>query len=185
MSRQTKIFDHSNDFFWKEELKDKLGTQPYKKKTIDELYSVLNNTNLKFKTVESVVNDMKERSGLSAYLNKNKKIASNNEFEPTVIQQYPQIKITIENFIKDTNGNLPVPAILNKIKAIHKNDISDNRHWDEEKLLRFISNLNLQAKSKSFDTTQSSFLGKLDLKDMDETNMDSNDFLGGLTNSKI
>ena len=39
-----------------------------------------------------------------------------------------------------------MPAIIEKIRSIHQKDVSDAKDWEDEKLLRFISHLNLKAK---------------------------------------
>ena len=123
----------------------------------------MNGTKSKFNSVQSAVEDMIERSGLSAF-NKSRianesetsrKTASvepennskGNKNSPDLLKKHPQILSTIENVIKDSRGNLSIPAILGRIRSIHQNDVSDDKMWDDNKLIILISKLNLAAKT--------------------------------------
>ena len=104
---------------------------------------------------------MKNRSGLTAYLKQQIKIAepdSNNVIDkkinldvnsPVIFTKCPQIKDTCKNYIKTTRGNLPIPAIIDKIRSIHQRDVSNASDWEDDKLIRHISRLNLEEKSKN------------------------------------
>lgn len=84
--------------------------------------------------------------------------------EPIVIKKVPTIKNTIENYINSTKGTLPITAIIEKIKSIHKSDIPDVNDWEDENLLKFISKLNLTAKKNNPTFYYSSTnLGKQDV----------------------
>lgn len=134
----------------------------------DQINSIMNGKS-KYTSVDHAVQDMQERSGLTAYLDKiNKtsgeerdtsvkaKTASDNQDAmhkevkgkvlPVVFQKCPQIKTTLENYIRDTKGNLPVPAIIAKIQSIHEKDVSDAKDWDDDNLIREVSRQNLMAK---------------------------------------
>ena len=65
---------------------------------------------------------------------------------PDVMIENPSILKTLENCIKSNRGNLPVPTIISKLRSIHQNDISDDKKWDDDKLIRLVSKLNLEAK---------------------------------------
>lgn len=154
------------------------------KKVDDSLFNQINsviNGKSKFKSVEAKVEEMKERSGFTAYLDKVKmsktkiqnKIASKNT--PEVIQQQPQILSTLQNIITDSKGNLSIPAILNRVRSIHQNDISDQALWEDNKLLVLISNLNLQAKQNNpINYENYHNLGTKDnSQDIDQSNTDA------------
>jgi len=132
----------------------------------DQIHAVMNGTKSKYSSVDDAVKEMKERSGLVAYLSKaqsisNKKVAQdvNNVFDkkspgkidavvvPAAIKKCPEIKVTIENYIKTTNGNLSLPAVFEHIKSIHKTDVQD-ADWEDNNLLEFINNLNSKEKQK-------------------------------------
>ena len=161
----------------------------------DQINSIMN-TKSKYPSVEAAVEDMKARSGLTAYLEKandmsklskddsKKKIASDNnqakakeDHLPVVIRKCPAIKHTLENYIRDTKGNLPIPAIVDKLKSIHHGDVSDAKDWDDEKLLNLVSRLNLNAKKNNPAVFENySNLGtheKMNDSDIDPSNMDA------------
>lgn len=164
------IDDNIDSDHWLKQFEKKLEKNAVQPKNVDQslfdqINSIMNNTQSKYPSVAAAVEDMKERSGLTAYLQKiqdinkvsveegqNKKIAldaSTNNKLPDVIQKCPAIKRTLENYINDTGGNLPIPAIIEKIKSIHRNDVSSSKDWDDEKLIYFVSNLNLKAKKNN------------------------------------
>lgn len=151
---------------------------------LDQIHSVMNSNKSKHSSVAAAVQDMQERSGLLAYLKKVKTSEENTSDNnrknaqvqaqtpvqvpsttpvqapaqtPTVIKKNPMIMSTLNNYIKATRGNLPVPAIIDKIRSIHQSDVSDAKDWDEENLIKLVSQLNLKAKQdnpNNFDTDQ-------------------------------
>ncbi len=139
----------------------------------DQINSIMNGKS-KYPSVEAAVDDMKQRSGLTAYLEKIKqsseeekstttKVASEDnqqaidkkvDMTPIVLKKHPPAMKTLENYIKDTKGNLPVPAIIEKLRSIHQADVTDSKDWDDDKLIILVSRLNLGAKKdnpSSFD----------------------------------
>lgn len=118
----------------------------------DQINSIINGTS-KYPSVEAAVEDMKERSGLTAYLktaiDNNQVIDKKIDMVPIVVKKFPAIKSTLENYIRDTKGNLPVPAIVDKIRSIHQSDVSDAKDWEDDNLIKLISQLNLDAKKNN------------------------------------
>lgn len=96
---------------------------------------------------------------------------------PIVLTKHPQIKRTLENYIRDTKGNLPVPAIIEKLRSIHYNDVSDSKDWEDDKLIILVSKLNLSAKKNNPSTFQNyNNLGTRDSSsnsDIDPSNTDA------------
>jgi hypothetical protein len=157
---------------WLKKFRDQLEKSAVQSREVDsslfeQINSIMNGKS-KYPSVAAAVEDMKDRSGLTAYLDRiskvsvdeevnNKKVASDNnnvidkkvQVLPLVIQKCPQIKGTLENYIRDTKGNLPLPAIIDKVRSIHQGDVSDAKDWDEEKLLHFVSKMNLNAKKNN------------------------------------
>ncbi len=125
-----------------------------------------------------VINNLKLKKSASSP--SNKKI----DTTPIVIKKYPAILNTFENYIRDSKGNLSVPAIIEHVKSIHYNDCSDTKDWDDTMLIRLVSKLNLQAKSdnpSSYEIYNN--LGSKDYsQDIDMANSDA--FIG-LTPAKI
>ncbi len=154
--------------FEKSLLKD--AVQPKSQTNLfDQINSIMNGKS-KFPSVDAAVQDMKERSGLTAYLDKinkssseeepsaSKKVASADDqaaidkkikMTPIVLTKQPKIEKTLENYINGTRGNLSVPAIIQHVQGIHQKDVSDARDWDDEKLIRMVSRLNLLAKKNN------------------------------------
>jgi len=158
------------------------AVEPRREKSIyEQIVSIMDTKKSKFSSVEAAVNDMQERSGLVAYRNKVKqsgqsytnKLASK---EPLVFVRVPAIKKTIENFIQDTKGNSTIPAIVGKIKELHRNDIADPKDWEDDNLIIFISNMNMEEKNKnSVNDAQYNNLGRV-MQDAHDADIDpSND----------
>lgn len=158
----------------------------------DQINSIMNGSKSKYTSVDHAVQDMKERSGLTAYLNKvsdtsiSKKTAAVDDqkafdkkvdLTPIVIKKHPPVMKTLENYIRDTKGNLPVPAIIDKLRSIHQNDCSDSTAWDDDKLIRLVSRLNLGAKTdNSANYENYNNLGTRDVgsnSDIDPSNTDA------------
>ena len=171
------------------------AVQPRSQESLfDQINSIMNRSNTsKYPSVEAAVEDMKNRSGLTAYLEKIKqseedtsdavtKVAADDNAAidkhiPIVIKKHPAIRKTLERYIGENKGNLPVPAIIDKIRSIHQKDVSDAKDWDEDKLLYLVSKLNLEAKKNNPDTFQDyNNLGSRDPgsdSDIDPSNSDA------------
>lgn len=182
---------------------EKGGVQPRSmdNSLFDQINSIMNGKS-KHTSVEAAVEDMKERSGLSAYLNKTTKQSSdessasstktaadnNNVFEkkvdmtPIVLKKMPGIAKTLENYIRDSKGNLPVPAIIEKIRSIHSSDVSDAKDWDDDNLIRLVSKLNLEAKKNNPSNYESyNNLGSRDTTSNSEVDPSNTDAFHALT----
>ena len=229
------IDEHISEDHWLKKFENNLqkgAVQPRSQQSVyDQINTIMNGTGSKFHSVQSAVDDMMQRSGLTNYLkvsNDKEKIKSktaaekhiveykgytitiveedkndwvadislkgdsegympafgwtkdsaihgakksidkiissdsdqNNDFDktipieqkqentntPDVIIENPDILKTLENCIRSNRGNLPVPTIISRIRSIHQSDISDDKKWDDDKLIRLVSKLNLQAK---------------------------------------
>lgn len=175
---------------WLSKLQKNLVKDAVQPKSVDnylfhQINSIMNGKS-KYPSVEAAVEDMMERSGVTAHLaNMNKtsketsettKVAEDKDI-PIVIKNVPSIRHTLENYIRDTKGNLPIPAIIDKVKSIHRNDISEAKDWDDDKLMRLISRMNLEAKRTNSDSFQQyQNLGSRDQSndsDIDPSNLDA------------
>lgn len=155
-SDETYSEDH-----WLKEFENKLqstAVQPRGQSLYDQISSIMN-TKSKYPSVQAAVDDMMQRSGLTSYLenvktsdehtpNHPKKTAQAQEDSktPDVIKAKPSIRHTLENIIRETRGNIPVPAIISRLRALHGGDVNDEGAWEDEKLVRLVSSCNLQAK---------------------------------------
>jgi hypothetical protein len=173
--------EHIDNDHWLKQFHKSLQKGAVQPRNVDQsLFEQINtimNGKSKYPSVEAAVEDMKERSGLTAYLANLSKVSEETEKAttktaqvappdepptetvvkptspkdntPIVIKKKPEILTTLENYIRDTKGNLPIPAIIQKIQAIHQVDVSDPKDWEDENLIRLVSRLNLNAKKNN------------------------------------
>jgi hypothetical protein len=145
------------------------------------------------KNEEEFKTDMKHTMSVINRINLKKKALDNNavmdkntDDTPIVIKKYPTIMNTIQNYIRDTKGNLPVPAILDKIRSIHQADCSDGADWEDEKLIRLVSRLNLEAKKSNPDNYMNyTNLGSHDNSSNSEIDPANTDAFFGLNPAKM
>lgn len=182
-----------------------------KDEAVSSLFYQINsivNRKSKYSSVEDAVRDMQERSGYASYLRevqsqnevasdfnqKTAQLASQNPHAnlpdtnnvsdtPTVIKLHPAIKNTLENCIKDTHGFLPIPAIIERIKRIHKNDVSDDKAWNDDDFVRYVGKLNLQEKSNHQQYIPEHNLGK-STEITEDINQANSNFFGGCETQK-
>jgi hypothetical protein len=167
ISRQSDAPD--SDDHWLREFENKLqktSVQPRGNSLFEQINTIMNGKS-KYPSVQAAVDDMMQRSGLTDYLQtktssdkedltkKSKKTAQttteqkvddNDAKMPQVIKEKRSILRTLENIIKETKGNLPVPTVISRLRALHAGDVSDNGAWEDERLIRLVSNYNLKAK---------------------------------------
>jgi len=181
------------------------AVQPKTQQSLFEQINSIMNGKSKYPSVEAAVQDMQERSGLTAYLDKINKSSedasiakkveasdNNNVIEkkikgtPIVISKCPDIQKTLDNYIRDTKGNLPVPAIIDKLRSIHQGDVSDAKDWDDENLIRLVSKMNLAAKTENPSLYQGySNLGRRDTGADSEIDPSNTDAFNALNPAKI
>lgn len=146
----------------------------------DEMYSIINGKKPKYPSVEAAVEDMLERSGITAYKkqlraqnSQKTKIAST---QVELFEKNPSIKQTIDNYIGSTKGNLSVPEIMTYVKGVHNNDVADNGVWQSPSLLTYVNERNIEEKKSHPDVvSDDSNLGKLQFTDddIDPSNLDA------------
>jgi hypothetical protein len=144
----------------------KTSVQPRGTESVYDQINSIMNTKSKYPSVQAAVDDMMQRSGLTAYLDiektssqeeapsQSKKVAQEQPSKqdnkiPQVIQEKPSIKITLENLIRDSHGNMTVPALISRLHSLHAKDISDEGAWEDERLIRLVSQCNLEAKKNN------------------------------------
>jgi hypothetical protein len=169
----------------------KTSVQPKGKSVYDEITSIMN-TRSKYPSVQAAVDDMMHRSGLSTYLStikesqehvsqqnptKTAQVKENSRM-PRIIQEVPGAARTLNNIVRESKGNLPLSAILQRLRSLHAKDTADESVWDDEKLLHLISQLNLEAKKnnpavfENFDNLGKTDHANLD-SDVDASNTDA------------
>lgn len=121
----------------------------------------------------------------------NQSTDNNNAFDkkikitPIIFEKNPSIKNTLENYIRDTRGNLSVPAIIDKIKSIHRTDVAEDKDWDDDKLLKFVSDLNLEAKKNNPQFNNYNNLGSRDYTNNSDIDIANTDAFHGLSPVKF
>ena len=177
---------------WLKQLEKSLEKAAVQPKSVDssmfdQINSIMNSKS-KYPSVAAAVEDMKERSGLKAYLDKvsndqaiakkagdennafNKKVKS-KEIMPALFVACPKIKNTFENYIRSRRGHLDVPAIIDTIRTMHSKDVSDAADWDADDLMAWTSETNLKVRSNNPDSgTNEHNLGTSD--DMNDSDID-------------
>lgn len=181
---------------WLKEFENKLqktSVQPRGQSVYDEVTSIMNSGS-KYTSVRAAVDDMMHRSGLTTYLggvkesqekyyeNKAAKTAQDeNQAQkkiPRVLQEIPGAKRTLENIIKETKGNLPISAIIQRLRSLHARDTADESVWDDDSLIHLVSKCNLEAKKNNPGIFENfDMLGKSDHSmansDVDPSNTDA------------
>jgi len=176
-----KIVPESESFVedkWLYRLQDQLEKRSvHSRKKDDSLYNRINyiiqNKKSKFSSVEEAVKDMQARAGYLDYIkSENTKTASDET--PEIFKLNPAIKETLDTFIMDSKGNLPSPAVLNKIRSLFDKNVKDKSMWEDEKLLRYVVKSNLSQKA-NYDNEINQNLGKLNIDDnySDPSNTDA------------
>jgi len=191
----TRQANDNQEDYWLKEFEKKLAVQPVNQSVFEQINNIMNGKS-RYPTVEAAIADMQERSGFTRFvqeldktsdveMNETTKMAADVQQDddketdsmPVVIKKCPSIKSTLENYVRDTRGNLPVPAIIDKIKSIHRSDVSDAQDWDEPRLLKEVSRLNLEAKKNNPGAYQNySNLGRRDMigeSEIDPSNRDA------------
>ena len=104
---------------------------------------------------------------------------------PVVIQKFPGILKTLQNCIRDTKGNLPLPAIIERVRSIHQGDVSEAKDWDQDDLMYLVSQMNLDAKKNNPATYQNySNLGGRDVASDSEIDPSNTDAFNALMPAK-
>ena len=199
ISRQSDE-SHSEDH-WLKEFENKLQkTSVQPRGSLYEQITSIMNTKSKYPSVQAAVDDMMHRSGLTTYLSgvkesqekvseqKPSKTAQTmaeskaddeeeDERIPEALRKIPGLRRTLENIMRETKGNLPISAIVGRLKALYSKDTPNEAIWDDDDLLRCVSRYNLEAK-KSNPSTFDKFdnLGRGDHstdQDIDASNTDA------------
>lgn len=173
---------------WMSEFADNLQKQSVESKQkadksiYDQISSIMGNKS-RYPTVEAAVEDMKERSGMKKFLDKLQSQGQadgvNKKAEQSVklFEKVPQLKDTADNYIEDTNGNLPIPAVVDKLKSIHRGDVVDDADWDDVNFLQYINNKSIEVRKQHLHEDHNfKNLGKLPTftdEDIDPSNHDA------------
>jgi hypothetical protein len=190
-----------NEDHWLKQFQETLQKQSVQSKHVDDsifnqINSIIGGQKSKYTSVQAAVEDMQQRSGLKDYLEKikmsenksSKKVASDNTSQdntPSVFKKDPKIKNTFDNYIAQTKGNLPIPAIISHIMSIHHMDVSNSKDWDEDNLIRYVSKRNLMAKKDNYINNENINLGVRDNSNASDVDIANTDAFSGLNPVKF
>lgn len=127
----------------------------------EEINAIIGNAKPKFSSVEEAVKDLRERTGLSAFLDAKKAIAFIQN-EPEIFKKIPEIKIFIDNFIDDHPGT-SVDSVVHDLMKIE--DIRQKLNGAEldESVKIYINNKLGEVQADSTDHNQVNHdIGKVD-----------------------
>lgn len=157
ISRQSD--EANSEDHWLKQFEQKLqksAVQPRNNNSLFDQINTIMNGKSKYPSVQAVVDDMMQRSGVAAYIKTSEKedkpqatkTAQVSQVKlPRVMEEKPSIQKTLENIIKDSKGNMSVPTIISRLHSLHANDIADDSAWEDDDLVRFVSKYNLRAKA--------------------------------------
>jgi len=190
---------------WTDDLYTQLEKMAVQSKTVDnylfDQISSIVGSKSKYSSVEDAVIEMKERSGLTAYLKTSDKQSNQNKIAqikrlaqaninkplPKLIKENPDIQRTFENVMSGDGQNSDLPAIIGRVQSIYSKSTNiDDNDWDDPALNEYVSDLKLQQQQKHFSNDTNEFnLGKnLDLNDA-EVNTSADDAFASLTPVKF
>lgn len=103
--------------------KNAVQSQRSSKSIYDQISAILGNSKSKYSSVEEAVQDMQQRTGLTAFLTQQKKASQ----EPEIFQKLPEMKIFIDNYIAARPGT-SVEAVVHDLLKLDnvRNALPDN-----------------------------------------------------------
>lgn len=158
--------------------KEKTAVEVAKDRSVyDQMNAIMGNrpSNPKFSSVDEVVNDIRDRIGLSDYLKKvksksvqeaakqvlaaaEKKTLKNEDYVPELIQRVPAIEAFIRNVV-DTNYGIQLPALQLAIASTFSRDGVRQQDVDDPDFARYINRI-LMDRSSCGDSGDYSNLGR-------------------------
>jgi hypothetical protein len=180
ITRDTIAADnHEKHPSWFSDFIEKIEIEAAKSKQDDyamfeQINSILGNKS-KYSTVEEAVEDMKNRTGLSQYL---QQIKSAGEVKDLFVE-IPSLKLYIDNYIKDRPGT-SVDAVVHDLLRITmiRNALPEGDDVPES-VKRYINDKIAESKREhGHSAGEDMQLGKLDLSIDQNTSRDNNPFSG-------
>ena len=103
---------HWYDLFIENLQKHSVQSQRTQRSIQDEIAAIMGNPSPKFSSVEEVVQDLRERTGLQAFINSKRASLK----EPEIFSKIPQMKVFIDNFVEDRPGTSVASVIHDLMK---------------------------------------------------------------------
>lgn len=138
---------------------EKNSTQS-QKSIYDEINSIMGYQKSKFSNVEEIVNDLKERTGLKAFLDAKQIIASTKE--PEIFNKVPEMKVFIDNFVADRPGT-SIESVVHDILRIDTiRDLLPERTDVDDDVKSYINTRIMESRQFSDINKVDMHIGKVD-----------------------
>lgn len=164
----------------------------------DQINSVVNNMPLR--TVDSLVQDMQERTGLSQYLKNisakervNKrtleaiaadltKSAEEYSDVPKLFQDIPETKSFIDNMVKGSHGTIAIEAVIESLKECYAKDSDFDMVKVEDDAVREYINSQLASHKQEDRDHNDANIGTPEITTDDENDPDNTDMFANIGN---
>lgn len=159
----------------------------------DTINAIFNQSRTGHRTVEGVVKDYQERTGLNEYLQRvsneqaRTKTASHHEDKIVILEDFsPNVKEAVlsyvKNIISNHHGHCSVPAVQHDVLSTFGHQGVKPSHILNDSFAMVVSDLIADAKSQNpYYDGNSQNLGKGVGGDIDENDTDNSDFLSSIT----
>src|SRR5882757_8278629 len=98
VSREDSSASWIDDFLGNLEKESTKSQSQAQRSIYEDISAIIGNTKSKFSNVEEVVQDLKERTGLSALLKVKASLEQSTYKEPEIFKQIPEMKTFIDNY---------------------------------------------------------------------------------------
>lgn len=115
----------------------------------DEISAIMGNPRPKHSSVEEAVLDMQERTGLRQYLAQKEALAFIQE--PEIFAKVPQMKVFIDNFVKDRPGTSVESVVHDLLKIDEIRDAIENRSDVDDEIRSYINKQIAESKSNTHE----------------------------------
>lgn len=127
----------------------------------DDIAAIISGTKSKYSSVEEAVQDMKERTGLKAFLEGKQAIASTQE--PEIFKKIPEMKVFIDNFVEDRPGTSVESVVHDLLKIDSIRDQLPDRTDVEDDVRVYINTQLAKSKNQHSDSNKVDLhIGKVD-----------------------
>jgi ribosomal protein L1 len=158
----SRVDAEAPDHWYNEFLKTLDKTSVQSQRSIhDDIAAIMGNPKSKYSNVEEAVQDMKERTGLKAFLTAKQAVAAIQE--PEIFKTAPEMKVFIDNFVQDHPGT-SVESVINDLLKINsiRNKMPD-RSDVEDDVRVYINGKIAEVSSQSSDANNVEMhIGKVD-----------------------
>ena len=118
VSREGSSASWIDDFLGNLEKESTKSQSQAQRSIYEDISAIIGNTKSKFSNVEEAVQDLKERTGLTALLKVKASLEQNTYKEPEIFKHIPEMKTFIDNYTEARGGT----SVLSVIHELMKNN---------------------------------------------------------------